>query len=66
MEHILDRAWQRPFKTKSDFAKKHAVGIAAAASQGHITTVYEDRLLDDVWKITPVGLALLWQWKGIA
>jgi len=53
------RAWQSPFRTKSDFARDHADLIAMAASDGLITTRVATGLYGRQWKITIAGLQRL-------
>ncbi len=63
----LQRVWTYPITTKSDSAREYADEIAEAASHSYITTVvvpsrtYTGRL----WKITPHGLAFLYQHSDI-
>lgn len=59
---ILHFAWRSEFTTKSDFARLHANMIAAAASQGWLTT-YDPVLnaFSNSWRITPSGLQELFE-----
>jgi hypothetical protein len=61
---ILDRAWRKPFKTKSDYARFHADMIAMAASDGLITTRLATGLYSRIWLITPKGLSYLYALEG--
>lgn len=61
---ILDRAWRKPFKTKSDFARNNADMIAMAASDGYITTKMAVGLYARQWNITPKGLSHLYMMTG--
>ena len=62
---ILEEAWQRPFKTKSDFARYHADMIAMAASDGLITTKLATGVYTREWRITPKGLSRLYSLGGV-
>lgn len=62
---ILERALHAPFKTKSNFARDNADLIAAAASDGYITTRIAAGLYGRQWEITPVGLSYLYVLKGV-
>lgn len=54
---VLHFAWRSEFTTKSDFAREHATLIAAAASQGWLTTFDPIHLaFTNCWRITPAGL----------
>lgn len=61
---VLDRAWRKPFKTKSDFAREHADVVAMAASDGFITTKLAVGLYQRIWVLTPAGLAHLFALTG--
>jgi hypothetical protein len=56
---VLENAWLKPFKTKSDFAREHADLIAMAASDGLLTTKIATGLYQRHWLLTPKGLSLL-------
>lgn len=62
---VLKRAWLDPFLTKSDFARKQADSIAAAASLGYITTRTGAAQFERCWAITPAGLGHLWIALGL-
>jgi hypothetical protein len=62
---VLERAWKRPFTTKSDFARENATLVAVCASDGHITTKHAAGLYGTVWQLTPAGLKHLWIMKGV-
>jgi hypothetical protein len=64
IEEVLRRAWQRPFKIKSNFARDHADIVAMAASDGLITTKLATGLYGWEWIITPQGLAHLYSLTG--
>lgn len=52
----LDRAWRSPFTVKSDFARKGALHVAIAASEGFITTKIDEDAWGTRWCITDVGM----------
>lgn len=54
---VLERAWTKPFKTKSDFARQNADMVAMAASDGFITTKIATGFHGREWLITPLGLS---------
>lgn len=64
LTEVLERAWKRPFKTKSDFARLAADIVAMAASDGLLTTKIAAGLYGHSWQITPAGLARLWVLTG--
>jgi hypothetical protein len=53
---VLMCAKQRPFKTKSDLARKAANEVALAASEGMLTTKLNDTTYTNVWMVTSDGL----------
>ena len=53
---VLDRAWRSPFTVKSDFARKSAMHVAIAASEGFITTKVDTDTWGSRWCITDVGM----------
>jgi hypothetical protein len=57
----VKRAHEAPFKTKSDFARRYAVEVAAAASLGWISTLNygPSKVYSDRWSITRAGLKRL-------
>ncbi|WP_422023410.1 hypothetical protein [Pyruvatibacter mobilis] len=57
-------AWHGGFTTKSDFARRHADMVAAAAVAGFITTelLCDDETHHNKWLITIEGLRFL---KGV-
>ncbi len=57
-------AWNYPFTTKSDFARKFATFIGAAASDGFITTRIAPGHYGNTWQITPEGLQHLFALWG--
>ena len=65
MINVLERTLNHPFTTKSDFARENADLVAAAASEGFITTRIAEGQYNRVWHITPLGLSYLYTLKGI-
>ena len=53
---VLDRAWRNPFTVKSDFARKGAMHVAIAASEGFITTKVDTDVWGSRWCITDIGM----------
>ena len=53
---VLDRSWRSPFTVKSDFARKSAMHVAIAASEGFITTKVDTDTWGSRWCITDVGM----------
>lgn len=53
---VLDRSWRNPFTVKSDFARKSAMHVAIAASEGFITTKVDTDVWGSRWCITDVGM----------
>lgn len=64
LTEVLTRAWQAPFKTKSDYARHAADVIAMAASDGHLTTKLAAGLYGGTWFVTAKGLDYLGRLKG--
>lgn len=62
---LLAYARWTPFKTKSDFARKHADIIAMAASDGLITTRIATGLYGRSWGVTVAGLKHLENLKSM-
>ncbi len=58
---VLKRAHAAPFKLKSDFAREHAIEVAAAASMGWISSLEYSpgNIFGDRWQITTAGLKRL-------
>jgi hypothetical protein len=56
---VLFRAWEKPFVTRSDFARSHVEGVAVAACLGLITVRHNHDNWGRCWRITATGLALL-------
>ncbi len=52
----LDRAWRKPFKVKSTFAREGAFYVALCASEHFITTKIAEDTWGDRWTITEVGM----------
>lgn len=65
MVEVLTRAWVSPFRTQSDFARAAASVVAMAASDGFITTKIAAGLYSQSWKVTPKGLAHLYNLNGM-
>lgn len=65
LTEVLRRAWARPFKTKSDFARLKADVIAMAASDGFITTKIAAGFYSNEWRVTPTGLKHLYALDGL-
>lgn len=63
MEHeiltVVGEAWNRPFSTRSNFARDNAEVIAMCACLGYITTRLTSDAYGNTWKATAEGLALL-------
>jgi hypothetical protein len=62
---VLEQAWLKPFKTKSDFARDHADIVAMAASDGLLTTKVATGLYQRQWILTPRGLSHLHALTGM-
>lgn len=58
---VLRRAWESPFTTRSDFARKHVEDVAVAACLGLLTVKHHNTLNEwgRTWRITSAGLSLL-------
>lgn len=56
---VLQRAWETPFTTRSDFARAHTEEVAVAACLGLLTVRHDPTEWGRAWKITSAGLALL-------
>ena len=54
----LDRAWLKPFSIKANFARKGAIHVAIAASEGFITTNFGDDTWGRHWCITERGMSV--------
>ena len=52
----LDRAWRKPFKIKSTFARDGAMYVAICASEGFITTCIGEDKWGERWLITNGGM----------
>lgn len=55
---VLKRAWEAPFTTRSDFARRHIEQVAIAACLG-LLTVHGTTGWGRIWRITSNGLQLL-------
>lgn len=56
---VVLEAWNRPFTTRSDFARHNAEIVAVCACSGYITTRITADAFGNVWKTTTEGLGLL-------
>ena len=56
---VLQRAWERPFSTRSDFARHHVEQIAVACCLGLLTVRHDATSWGRIWRITVPGLHLL-------
>ena len=56
---IVDRAWRKPFTTKSETARYAADIIGICASEGLITTAIEQGRYGNLWLVTEEGLEFL-------
>lgn len=56
---VLSRAWERPFLTRSDFARAHADQVAIASCLGLLTVRHDPQTWGRSWRITARGLSLL-------
>ncbi len=64
LTEVLNRAYQAPFTTRSDFARTNAEWVAVCACQGFISTsIVGDEEFGRVWHITVMGLLHLRQLK---
>ena len=59
LQPLLRRAYTKPFKSKSDYARTHAPLLAAAQSEGLITTMMPGVGYTDTWRITAEGINAL-------
>ncbi|SMP58544.1 hypothetical protein SAMN06296065_102494 [Novosphingobium panipatense] len=58
---VLRRAWESPFTTRSDFARRFIEDVAVAACLGLLTVKHNNTLNEwgRTWRITAAGLSLL-------
>lgn len=56
---VLRRAWEKPFLTRSDFARSHADEVAIASCLGLLTVRHDPHSWGRSWRITASGLSLL-------
>lgn len=57
---VLDRAWSAPISLASNYARKHDLAVAFAASIGWISTISPDgRSYSRRWHVTMEGLVAL-------
>lgn len=59
MAFVIKTCWLSQVTTKSDFARAEATVIAAAASEGFLTTRIGEDKYTKFWLPTPVGLEFL-------
>ncbi|MTD92893.1 hypothetical protein GIW81_00935 [Hyphomicrobium sp. xq] len=59
LTEVLCNAWAAPYSTKSDFARAYADEIAEAACRGYLTVRASDGEWGRVWRITPLGVTLI-------
>jgi hypothetical protein len=57
---VLERAWEMPFSTSSNFARENAPAVGFVASMGWVSTVAPDgEGFGTLWRITKEGLTAL-------
>jgi hypothetical protein len=56
---VLRRCWRSKVTVASDFARKHAVIVACAASKGFLSMWIRDTKYSNQWHITTKGLKWL-------
>ena len=56
---VLQRAWEAPFTTRSDYARTQIEHVAIAACLGLLTVRHDHNDWGRCWKITSAGLQLL-------
>jgi hypothetical protein len=56
---VLRRCWEKPFRTRSDFARANAEEVAIAACQDLLTVRHDNNTWGRTWRITATGLRLL-------
>ncbi|USQ99553.1 hypothetical protein [Sphingomonas aerolata] len=56
---VLQRAWESPFLTRSDFARRNAEEVAISSCRGLLTVRHDQHTWGRVWRITANGLAIL-------
>lgn len=61
----LDNAWQGGFTARSDWHRENAEVVAMATERGLITTRTGPSIYGNVHLITPKGLDVLFNLKGI-
>lgn len=61
----LDRAWQGGFTARSDWHRENAEVVAMATERGLITTRIGPNVYGNLHLITPKGLGVLFNLKGI-
>ncbi len=62
---VVAYAWHTPFTTKSDFARLHANQVAAAVSDGLITTKITNTHYGRRWVATPKGIDQVMRHNGV-
>jgi len=53
---VLDKAWRKPFKLKSNFAREAALYVATCCSLGFISNQVDEETFADYYQITPLGM----------
>lgn len=61
LTEVIQRAYTQPFSLQSDFSRRNAFYVAAAASLGYITTRTSPRSFSygHLWRTTKAGLHYL-------
>ena len=59
MHLVISHARQKPFTTKSDFARFAANEIAVCAVEGFITTKIKEGMFSNTWMVTEEGLQFM-------
>ncbi len=54
------------FSTKSNFARKHAAQVAAAASCGYLTTRIDQNHFGTWWRVTGLGMQFMAEMESLA
>ena len=59
MHLVVSHARQKPFTTKSEFARYAANEIAVCAAEGFITTNIKEGMYSNMWMVTEEGLQFM-------
>ena len=59
MHLVISHARQKPFTTKSDFARYAANEIAVCAVEGFISTKIQEGMFSNTWMVTEDGLEFM-------